>query len=106
MSDKIRIATYYPNQIEPEIKYIDNSLEAMQQEVGGYIEAVGIDENLSIICNEEGKLMGLPANKPLKFDGQIVDILMGNFFISRVDPETGESIDITDKDIAFAKSIF
>lgn len=39
---------------------IDNSLEAMQDAVGGWIETVTFDSTLVAICNEEGRLMALP----------------------------------------------
>lgn len=45
----------------PEIIDIDNTLAALQTEVGGYIETVSI-ANVVIICNEEGRLYGLPHN--------------------------------------------
>lgn len=41
---------------------IDNTLEALQEAVGGYIETVSFAEGLCIICNEEGRLMGLEPN--------------------------------------------
>lgn len=41
---------------------VSNSLEALQKNVGGYIEAVTIATDLVIICNEEGLLRGLPYN--------------------------------------------
>lgn len=40
----------------------ENTLEAFQEAVDGYIEAVTIAEDLVIICNEEGRLRGLPFN--------------------------------------------
>ena len=46
----------------PEIIDIDNTLEALQNEVGGDIEAVTIASDAVIICNEEGRLRGLPYN--------------------------------------------
>ena len=45
----------------PEIIEVENTLEALQQEVGGYIETVSIAD-VVIICNEEGRLCGLPDN--------------------------------------------
>lgn len=45
---------------EPEIIDIDNTLEALQQEVGGYIEVVTVAVDTAIICNEEGRILGLP----------------------------------------------
>lgn len=41
---------------------IDNTLEALQKAVGGYIETVSIFTDVTLICNEEGRLMGLPYN--------------------------------------------
>ena len=40
----------------------ENSLEAFQEAVGGYIETVTVAIDLVIICNEEGRLKGLPYN--------------------------------------------
>lgn len=41
---------------------IENTLEALQKEVGGQIETVTVAEDCCIICNENGRLMGLPYN--------------------------------------------
>lgn len=41
---------------------VSNSLKALQKNVGGYIETVTIATDLVIICNEEGRLLGLPYN--------------------------------------------
>lgn len=41
---------------------IENTLEALQEAVGGYIEADTIFEDLVIVCNEEGRINGLPYN--------------------------------------------
>ena len=38
------------------------TLEEMQKIVGGYIEIAYDDGKTQIICNEEGKLLGLPNN--------------------------------------------
>ena len=46
----------------PEIVDIENTLEAFQVEVDGYIEAVTISSDAVIICNEEGHILGLPYN--------------------------------------------
>ena len=39
---------------------IENSLQNLQKTVGGYIETVTLATDLVVICNEEGRLMGLP----------------------------------------------
>lgn len=46
----------------PEIIEVDNTLKALQQEVGGYIETVTVASDTAIICNEEGRILDLPNN--------------------------------------------
>ena len=51
----------------PHVVEIGNTLEALQKEVGGYIETVTMFTDMAIICNEEGRLMGMEHN--LEFAG-------------------------------------
>lgn len=46
----------------PRVTEIENSLSELQEAVGGYIETVTFAEDCCIICNEEGRLQGLPYN--------------------------------------------
>lgn len=46
----------------PEIIEVENTLKALQAEVSGYIETVTIASDAVIICNEEGRILGLPDN--------------------------------------------
>lgn len=46
----------------PELIDIDNTLKALQTEVGGYIETVTIASDAVVICNEEGVPLGMPYN--------------------------------------------
>ena len=60
---------------------IDASLAGMQKAVQGSIQAYyPFDEQVCIVCNEEGKLSGLEANR--RFGS---DILVGTFFIAGED---------------------
>lgn len=43
----------------PRATEIENSLSALQQAVGGYIETLTFTEDCCIICNEEGRLPGV-----------------------------------------------
>lgn len=61
MKKKIRVLRKKPGR-PPEFIEIENELAALQHEVGGYIETFGIASNLTIVCNEEGKIHGLPYN--------------------------------------------
>lgn len=46
----------------PEIIEVENTLKALQDEVGGHIEVVTVASDTAIICNEEGRILGLPDN--------------------------------------------
>ena len=65
---------------------IGDDLQSMQAVVGGYIQAVyPYKEPVALICNEDGKLNRLPLNRALRdSDGDIYDIIAGNFFIARL----------------------
>ena len=62
---------------------IGSDLQSMRALVGRYIQAVyPYEEPVALICNEDGKLDGLPLNRALRdSDGDIYDIVAGNFFI-------------------------
>lgn len=46
------------------IAYIQPGLESLQRVVGGYIEPYyAFEEEVCIVCNEEGKINGMPANR-------------------------------------------
>ena len=76
---------------------IDKTLEAMQSLVGGLIQAVyPFDEPVALVCNEEGKLDGLPLNRALRDeDGDIYDIVAGNFFLAGIGED--DFIDLPDE---------
>lgn len=67
----------------PYVKEIDSGLKSLQSEVGGWIEAIyPFEEEVALICNEEGKLCGLPLNRALMDeDGEIYDIIAGTFLV-------------------------
>lgn len=67
----------------PEVKEINDSLESMQSIVGGLIQPIyPFEDSVALVCNDEGKLMDLPANRGLRGrDGQIYDIVFGTFFL-------------------------
>ena len=70
---------------EPYVKEIDPGLKSLQHEVDGWIEAVyPFEDPVAIVCNEEGKLNGLPLNRALIDDdsGEIYDIVAGTFLVT------------------------
>ena len=48
--------------LPPEVVEIKNDLKELQTIVGGYIEIVGFNPGLLLICDEEGKLKGKKPN--------------------------------------------
>ena len=76
------------------VKMIDGSLEGMQQTVGGYIEAIALDDQgTCLVCNENGKIDDLPLNRVLVDDGRVTDIVAGTFFVCGTDEEDFASLD-------------
>lgn len=74
----------------PKIIEIENTLEALQETVGGYIQAVYLDEKTALICDEEGKLKGLPSNFVTSRD-----IIVGNAVFVCVGDEDFTDLDET-----------
>ena len=57
---------------------ISGDLKSLQDIVGGHIEAIyPYDDPVALVCNEEGKLIGLPLNRKI----EDYDIIAGTFFI-------------------------
>jgi len=68
---------------KPYVKEIESGLKSLQKEVDGYIEALyPFEDEVAIVCNEEGKLNHLAPNRGL-FDenGKLYDIILGTFLI-------------------------
>ena len=82
----------------PRAAELDNTLEAMQQAVGGPIQAVyPFEEPVALICHEEGKLVGLPLNRCLRLEdtGEIYDIVAGTFFLCAAPPDSEDFESLT-----------
>jgi len=61
---------------------IDASLKGMQRVVGGDIEGYyPYEEQVCIVCNDEGKINGLPLNRAVRDGSEIMDIIAGTCFI-------------------------
>lgn len=74
----------------------EDGLSILQGVVGGLIETAGRKRighiSLDAYCNEEGLLIGLPANRLV--DGTPV---VGDVVISAADTRTGDSVDMDEK---------
>jgi len=89
------------------VEEIDDSLESMQRLVGGMIEEYqpfydAHDprvEEVTIYCNEEGKLNRLPPSRAIEDeDGYLLDVIAGPFFICYA-PIASETIQSLPEDL-------
>lgn len=73
----------------PEVKEVENELRVFNEIVGGYIETVSVIDNIFCVCNEEGKLKGLPMNMFLNGELIVGDVFFcafeGEDFVSLED---------------------
>lgn len=86
---------------KPEVQEIDDRLEAMQEIVGGLIQALyPFKEPVVLICNDEGKMLNLPANRGLRNeDGELYDIVVGTFFLCGAPPDSDSFVSLTSEQI-------
>ena len=68
---------------EPYVKEIDPGLHSLQAEVGGDIGAAyPFRDPVALVCNDEGKLIGLDLNRGLRDEnGELYDIMAGTFLV-------------------------
>ncbi|AGL02868.1 DUF3846 domain-containing protein [Desulfoscipio gibsoniae] len=78
---------------EPYPSEVENTLEGLQSAVGGYIETVYLEDCAVLVCNEEGKLLGLPGNRSLGND-----IITGTFFVAGSNDD-GDFVSLTEDKI-------
>lgn len=84
----------------PEEKVIGADLESLQAEVAGLIECVYMDDDIILVCNEEGKLNGMKLNRRLGDD-----IICGPFFLVSDDGE-GDFASLNDRQMDALKERF
>ena len=98
MTTDIQILIVEPH-MKPYAVTIENELSRFQQLVGGYIEAVSLHDDLVLICNEEGKMLGLEPNRAVRGD-----IIAGTFIIAAVTPD-GEFASLAEREIELLTEI-
>ena len=79
---------------QPKVIEIENNLSTLQKYVGGLIDIVEIEEDVDIIINDEGKLLGLSPNLVLY---EFRDIIVGDFLV--VGQKNGETISLSEEKI-------
>lgn len=94
--DKIRVVYVEPGMYARDIE-IGTDLKDLPNAVMGQIEVFyPFDEPVCIVCNEEGKINGMPLNRAVfGDDGKITDVIAGPFFICGAGEE--DFISLTDE---------
>ena len=88
--------------VEPEEKISVVLVEpGKYPKVDGYIEEyMPFDDEVAIVCNEEGKVNGLPLNRAVYGENkEILDVIAGKFFIAYA-PIESEKFQSMPKDLA------
>ena len=92
MKNEIKVVKVEPHK-NPTLTTIKTKLENLQEAIGGLIEIIDIEDDVCILCNEEGKLIGLEGNRKIGDD-----ILVGTFYICGSNAE-GELTSLTESQI-------
>ena len=94
MAEEIRVLLVEPME-KPRLVTIKHTLENLQELVGGTIQAVyPWDDPVALVCDDEGKFKGYPANRMLvDEDGEPYDIVVGTFFICGLSKDDFASLD-------------
>ena len=100
--EKIKCLLVEPNKIPIEIE-IKKELKEYQRLVGGLIEQayLPVNDDVVIICNEEGKLNGMELNRDIGHD-----IIAGPFLIVGDDYDNSDFKSLTDDQISRYKELF
>ena len=102
---KIKVLMVEPGK-HPKVVMLKDDLDSLQKAVSigadyqGLIEFVSLGNGDCIMCNEEGKLIGLEGNRRLGHD-----ILVGVFYIMSEDDE-GELVSLTEEKIHRYSELF
>jgi hypothetical protein len=90
----------------PSVCYLENEFSSLQKAVSigtdyiGLTEIIDLDQKACILCNEEGKLMGLMPNRQIEND-----IICGVFYVTRQD-RAGNLTSLTDEQIRYYSERF
>ncbi len=91
---------------EPKVVTLKTDLDSLQRAVSigadyqGLIEIIPLGDGTCVLCNEEGKLIGLDGNRRIGND-----IIAGVFYVVGENDE-GELISLTDQQLEFYEKRF
>ncbi len=93
-----------------ELDLSSDSLNKLQTAVGGWVQAIDLASDLSMWCNEEGKLTGLPHNPYAQYMwdkvfGAHTDYLVGDIVLTGGTDSEGETIGLTQEQVDIIKAV-
>lgn len=85
-----------------EVRQIPATYKALSELVGGHIEMTEpVSDDTAVICNEEGKLLGLAPNRGLySSNGKLIDIYCGTIVCIGSRPDDEDFSSLTDMEAA------
>lgn len=89
----------------------DTQLEQVQKAVGGLVQAIGLDDDLTMWLNEEGKMLKLPHNSfaqhlwDNKF-GKDTDYIVGDMVLTGGADDEGETMSLSDTQVVAFSLLF
>lgn len=90
--------------VELDLDSKEGSLKTLQTAVDGLIQAIDINQNLTMWLNEEGKILGLPINSlgtaMYRRATEVKDIIVGNIVLTGGVDDEGDTLGLTDEQIA------
>jgi hypothetical protein len=93
MKAALRINTDFTTEI---LDLEDDSLKKLQDAVGGLIQAVDLHDDLTLWCNEEGKLIGLTPNvigtHLYEKNFAVKDVIMGDIVFTGGTDDEGDNL--------------
>lgn len=104
-TNEIKVLMVEPGK-HPRVTTLANDLDSLQKAVSigadyqGLIEIISIGNGDCLLCNEEGKLIGLEGNRRVGDD-----IIVGVFYITRED-EDGNLVSLSERKIKHYTKLF
>ena len=94
----------------PEEREMELDCKSIQNVVGGYFESISAEpygeDDAIIYINEEGKINGMPFNRVLMDDDNIIDLLVGPMMICRFKDGDENCSSLTQEQILHYKNLY
>jgi hypothetical protein len=90
---QIKVIVKAPGE-QPVVQMLDNTLQALQATVGGYVESLTLSRSRVLLCNEDGKRLRLQPN----LVSGLIDPIVGTVIVAKHNGK-GDFVSLTKADI-------